>query len=57
LDLVQVNVVPTRLLLVERAIVVIGTSEHSVWDAGAATATGSGLTVTVAVIGSPRQPL
>jgi hypothetical protein len=28
------------LLLVERAIVVIGTSEHSVWDAGAATATG-----------------
>ena len=57
LVLVHENVVPGRLLLVERAIAVMGTSEQSVWVAGVATATGSGLRVTVAVIGSPTQPL
>ena len=50
LSLVQLKVVERRPLLVVRVIVLIGTSEQTVCDTGVATAMGSGLTVTVAVI-------
>ena len=56
LSRVHENVVPAKLLLVLNAIVVIATSEQTVWVAGVATPTGSGLTVTVAVKSSPTHP-
>jgi len=37
-------------------MVVIGLAEHIVWEAGVATASGVGLTSTVAVIGAPGHP-
>jgi hypothetical protein len=55
LSLVQLNTVPATLPL--NTIVTIGTAEQTVWLAGAATAFGVGLTVTVAVIAVPGQPL
>jgi hypothetical protein len=57
LSLVHAYVVPTSMpLLVERTIVVIASSEHTVWLAGVATPTGSECTSTVAVNGLPAQP-
>ena len=55
LSLVQLYTVPVTLPL--NTIVVIAVPEHTVCDAGAATALGTGLTTTVAVIGEPTQPL
>ena len=55
LSLVQLNVVPATDPL--STIVVIGIAEHTVCDAGVATAFGVGFTSTVAVIGAPTQPL
>ena len=57
LSLVQLKVVERRPLLVVRVIVLIGTSEQTVCETGVATATGSGLTMTVAVMLLPTQPL
>lgn len=55
LSLVQLNVVP--LTAPVSTIVVIAFPEQIVCDAGVATASGVGLTNTVAVIGAPGQPL
>ena len=44
------------LLLVLNTMVVIATSEQTVWVDGVATAIGSVSTITVAVIGSPTHP-
>jgi hypothetical protein len=49
-------VVPLKLLLVLRTIVVIVPSEHTVCEEGVVTPTGSGVTVTVAVNALPTQP-
>ena len=54
LSLIQAKVVPVTLPL--RTIVVIGTAEQTVWETGVATASGVGLTRTVAVIGVPGHP-
>jgi len=53
LSLVQLYVVPLTVLV--NTIVVIGTPEHTVCDAGVAVATGVGLTTTVAVMDGPVQ--
>ena len=53
LFLVQLYVVPLTVLV--NTIVVIGTPEHTVCDAGVAVATGVGLTTTVAVMDGPVQ--
>lgn len=53
LSLVQLNTVPATLPV--NTIVVIAVPEHTVCDAGVATAFGVGLTSTVAVIGVPVQ--
>ena len=55
LSLVQLYTVPATLPL--STIVVIGLAEQIVCDDGVATALGVGLTITVAVIGAPGQPL
>lgn len=55
LFLVHANVVP--LTGPDKTIVVIGSPEQIVCAEGEATAVGVGLTNTVAVIGSPGQPL
>ena len=44
-------------MLLVRTIVVIGTAEQTVCEAGVAMAFGVGFTRTVAVIGAPGQPL
>ena len=56
LSRVHAKVVPVKLFEVVKAMVVIATSEHTVCEAGVATPTGSGLTVTVAVKSLPTQP-
>jgi hypothetical protein len=56
LSLVQLYTTPATALPV-MAIVVIATPEHTVCDAGVATAVGVGFTNTVAVMGVPGQPL
>ena len=55
LSLVQLYTVPATLP--DKTIVVIGLAEHTVCDAGVATALGIGFTTTVAVTGAPGQPL
>ena len=55
LSLVQLNVVPATLPL--STIVVIGIAEHTVCDAGVATAFGIGFTVIINVCGAPGQLL
>lgn len=55
LSRVQLNNVPDTFPL--RTIVVIAVAEHTVCEAGVATAFGVGFTSTVAVIGLPGQPL
>jgi hypothetical protein len=57
LSRVHAKVVPVKLLLVVKEIVVIATSEHTVCVAGVATPTGSGVTVTLAVKSLPTQPI
>jgi hypothetical protein len=54
LSLTQLNTVPATLPV--STMVCIGTPEHLVCEAGAATAFGVGLTSTVAVIDAPLQP-
>ncbi len=56
LSRVHAYVVPLKLLLVPRVIVVIVASEHTVCEVGEVVPTGSGLTVTVAVKALPTHP-